>query len=184
MTAVIVYESMFGSTQAVAQAVAEGLADAHIEAQLVEVGALVAAGGGLPEDTTLLLVGGPTHALSMSSADTRAHAADDATAPLVSTGAGVREWLDDVRLPKNLPVATFDTKIDKPIPGSAAKAVAKRLKARGAHQVTASQSFRVHGKTEGLVEGELFEAVHWGKRVGFAFHGPALFGTAEQKLGA
>lgn len=172
MTALVVYESMYGSTRAVAEAVGEGLQSAAVPVRVVEVGALVDGpdGAALPPDVTLLVVGGPTHAFSMSRESTRADAAREATdGGLVSVGVGVREWLDAVTLPPNLPVAAFDTKVDKPmLPGSAAKAAAKRLRALGGHQVTAPHSFKVKGKTEGLVDGELDEARAWGKGLAVA----------------
>jgi hypothetical protein len=169
MTALIVYESMFGSTRTIAEAVAEGLTRADVPVRVVEVGELAGTpeGGGIPDDVTLLVVGGPTHAFSMTREQTRADAAKIATEQhtrLVSDRTGIREWLETVRLPQALPVAVFDTKVDKPmLPGSAAKAAARRLKALGGQQVVPPHSFRVLGKTEGLCAGEIAEARQWGR---------------------
>lgn len=170
MTALVVYESMYGSTRAVAEAVGAGLTEAEVPARVVEVGDLAAeqAGNGLPADVTLLVVGGPTHAFSMSRETTRADAAKEApSGHVISERTGVREWIDHLRLPGHLPVATFDTKVAKPaLPGSAARAAAKRLRALGGHEVVPPHSFKVNGKADGLVDGELDAARAWGRELG------------------
>jgi hypothetical protein len=170
MTALVVYESMFGSTRAIAEAVGAGLAEADVPTRVVEVGELAAeqAGEDLPDDVTLLVVGGPTHAFSMSRDTTRADAAKEAPGGhVISDRTGVREWIDHLRLPPALPVATFDTKVGKPaLPGSAARAAAKRLRAIGACEVLPPHSFKVHGKADGLVDGELDAARAWGRELG------------------
>jgi flavodoxin len=67
MHAIVVYESMFGNTQRVAEAVAAGIA-AHMTVELIEVGAAPTQIG---EDVGLLVVGGPTHAFGLSRQSTR-----------------------------------------------------------------------------------------------------------------
>jgi hypothetical protein len=89
MRALVVFESMFGNTQAIAQAVADGLA-IRMEVDLLEVGSAPAA---VPGGVDLLVVGAPTHAFGMSRPATRQSAAQQAPAGLVSKGHGLREWL-------------------------------------------------------------------------------------------
>ena len=62
MRARVVYESMFGNTQAIAQAVADGLAES-MSVDLEEIGS---AATDVAADVGLLVVGGPTHAFGMS----------------------------------------------------------------------------------------------------------------------
>ncbi len=172
MSALVVYESMFGSTRDVAQAVARGLATS-VPVRVVEVGALLAepGGTGVPEEVTLLVVGGPTHAFGMSRSSTRATAAREAGtggAPaLVSTGPGLREWLAAVRMPSHgLMVATFDTRVRRPaLPGSAARAAERALRHHRAVPAAPPRSFWVLGTTEGLAEGELEAAEAWGREL-------------------
>src|SRR5665647_2936899 len=59
MAALVVYESMYGSTQAIAEAIAEGMAPAG-PVRVIEVGALTAEPGGsaISGDIDLLVVGG------------------------------------------------------------------------------------------------------------------------------
>lgn len=167
MKALVVYESMFGATRSAAEAIGEGLAP-HGSVRVVEVGALVEeAGGSVDEDVDLLVVGGPTHAFSMSRANTREDARKEG--PIISTGPGVREWLDDARIPGGVSWAAFDTKVSTPpLPGAASKAIAKELRKRAGTMVAKPTSFAVQGKSGGLLDGELDRAKAWGDRIGGA----------------
>lgn len=169
MTALVVFESMYGSTRAIAEAIGQGLA-ASGPVKVIEVGAFAAAPGSrkISDDVTLLVVGGPTHAFGLSRSSTRADAAREATAGIVSKGKGIREWLEDLTMPTGgLPIATFDTKVLKPnLPGSAAKGAEKSLRRLGGRPIVPPRSFRVMGKSDGLVEGELEAARIWGEELG------------------
>lgn len=165
MSALVVFESMFGSTRDVAHAVAAGIGE-HLPVRCVEVSAWMAGGGGasLPDGVTLLVVGAPTHAFSLSRPSTRADAATQAEGPVVSAGSGMREWLAAIELPPGLGVAAFDTKVAKPhLPGSAASAAERRLKHLGGRPVARHRSFWVGGTKEGLLPGELEAARAWGR---------------------
>ncbi|HEX6234703.1 MAG TPA: flavodoxin domain-containing protein [Jiangellaceae bacterium] len=164
MRALVVYESMFGNTRAVAHAVAKGL-ERWIPADVMEVGA---APTDLGEDIALLIVGGPTHAFGMSRDSTRRDAAKQGNGSVVSSGEGIREWLSKVvHMRDELPAAAFDTKINKSwLPGSAAKAAYKRLNWQRFRLVTAPESFLVTDVTGPLVDGELDRAEAWGEQVG------------------
>ncbi|KGM13224.1 flavodoxin family protein [Cellulomonas bogoriensis] len=164
--ALVVYESMFGSTRLVAEAVARGLAES-VETMLVEVGTDCAVPGApLPADVDLLVVGGPTHAFGMSREQTRAEASQQAQDDQHPSSTGIREWIESLEALPQTPVATFATKVDKRwLPGSAARASAKALKAKGAVQACPSRDFWVLGTTEGLRDGELDEARQWGTRL-------------------
>jgi hypothetical protein len=159
MRALVVYESMFGNTQAVASAVAQGLAG-RMDVDVVEV-----AEAPVRVDADLVVAGGPTHAFSMSRPNTRKSAAEQADGrELVSRGRGLREWLDEAGPGlRGRPVATFDTKITKvPLPGSAAKAAQKRLRRFGSRILSPAHSFSVLGTAGPLGDGELARAKGWG----------------------
>ena len=165
MRALVVYESMFGNTRAVALAVADGISTL-MAVESVEVGA---APTQLPEDLALLVVGGPTHAHGMTTPETRADASQRAGDRLVSHGIGMREWLDRVRPgPTPVAAAAFDTRIKGPglLWGSAAKPAAKSLQAAGFRFLPPPRSFLVGGPTgplfDRLVVGELDRAREWG----------------------
>ncbi|MCP2293557.1 flavodoxin domain-containing protein [Nocardia amikacinitolerans] len=165
MRARVVYESMFGNTAKIAEAIAQGLRE-HAEVEVVNV----MAAGEVPAPTVdLLVVGGPTHALGLSRQLTRRDAAKLTDAP-IATDIGVREWLGAA-----MPVAAghralaFGTKVAKPpwLPGSAAKGIGKRLRRLGYSLADQPTDFFVEGTTGPLAEGELDRARHWASRVAF-----------------
>lgn len=158
----VVYESMFGNTREVAQAVAEGLSEgAQVEVHEVSTASP------LPQGLDLLVVGGPTHAFGLSRASSRDDAATKAHRPVESATMGVREWLaalDSATLPTAY--ATFDTRVNHPrLPGSAAKKAAKRLHRLGGTASADPESFWVEGTEGPLVDGELERARGWGREL-------------------
>jgi len=176
MRALVVYESMFGNTRDVAQAVADGVGS-RMPVEIVEVADAPTV---LPMDVELLLVGGPTHAHGLSTARSRADAAGRAGDKLVSRGGGLAEWLEDVQ-PESGPVATvaFDTRIKGPglLWGSAAKAATKVLRTRRFSVIAEPVSFLVGGPTgpmfDRLENGERERATAWGAGIAEAIAAPA-----------
>jgi hypothetical protein len=166
MKALLVYESMFGNTQAVAEAVAEGIA-VRMPVQVTEVGATSSQVG---MDIDLLVVGAPTHAFSMSRPATRENASHQARrGSVVSSRSGLREWLAGAVLPTGIPAAAFDTKMMRPrLPGSAAHAAEKRLRGKGSRPVGPVEHFYVTDTQGPLAEGELVRARAWGAAIGAA----------------
>ncbi|WP_053207917.1 flavodoxin family protein [Jiangella muralis] len=163
MRALVVFESMFGNTQKIAEAIADGLS-VTMTVDTLEVGS---AGSSL-DGVDLLVVGGPTHAFGLSRRSTRANAAEKAPGGVVSKATGLREWLAEVHADGAM-VATFDTKADKPrLPGSAAHAARRLLRRRGYRPVAAAASFFVTGTTGPLADGEEERARRWGEQLGLA----------------
>lgn len=166
MRALIVYESLWGNTEQVARGVAAGLQDV-MTVDVVEVGAAPVAPA---DDVGLLVVGGPTHAFSMSRPDTRAEAARQG-ATHTGSGTGIREWIEALPKVGDGPlVASFDTRVDKVrrLPGSAARKAGKLLRRLGYGQVLAPESFYVAAVEGPLLDGEVDRARAWGGRVGAA----------------
>ena len=165
MRALIVYESMFGNNRVVAEAIAAGMAP-HATAEVVEVGAAPAA---VPPDVDLLVVGGPNHAFGMSRTSTRQQAAQEAEGPLVSSGIGLREWLEALpHASRAIPFAAFDSRVDKGVIRTVdrtAGMIAKRLKKRGFRRLTEVGSFYVEDMKGPLVEGEADRARAWGEEL-------------------
>ena len=99
MRAVVVYESMYGNTHLVADAIGAGLGTAY-DVSVVPVshaGPEVVAGAGL------VVVGGPTHAHGMSRAGTRKAAVEAANKPVSplevepdALGPGLRDWFSSL----------------------------------------------------------------------------------------
>ena len=170
MRAVIVYESMFGSTKKVAEAIAGGLAD-YAEVSVVPV---TSAGAHILDGADLVVVGGPTHTHGMSRPGARKMAGKRAGKPgseaeLVPgavSGPGVREWLASLgRL--EVAGAAFDTRLQglPPFTGRASKSIRRLLAHHGARIAASPESFLVKGMTGDLAEGELRRARAWGQRL-------------------
>ena len=162
-TALVVVESMFGNTRAVADAIAAGLS-AHVPTQVVEV---ADAPSGPSANVRLLVVGGPTHAFSLSRTTTREDAVSRGAVQAGSTAIGLRDWLDSLdRIPAGVRVAAFDTKIRKPrLPGSAAHAAARMLRHRGGRVGVPPETFYVTDTAGPLEPGERERAQAWGSRL-------------------
>ena len=166
-TALVVYESMFGNTAAVADAVAQGLRAAGVAAECTDV-----ARAPHPVNADLLVVGAPTHAVSLSRASTRAGAVrQGAAASAASTG--LREWLAEAdRHQEGRLVATFDTRVAKVrhLPAAAAPAAARIARRRGFRLVGKPTGFLVQDTTGPLIDGELDRARRWGRDLAEDIH--------------
>jgi hypothetical protein len=165
MRALVVHESMFGNTEVVAEAIGAGLAAEGIEVDVVPVRD---APVGL-EDIDLLVVGGPTHAFSMSRPATRADAEAKGADHDAAEGVGLREWIDRIQPVPRVAVAVFDTKVRHPhLPGSAARAARKHLRSHGFKAVDPPTTFWVDGMAGPLLDGEEERARAWAADLGAA----------------
>jgi hypothetical protein len=168
MKAAVIYESMFGNTRAIAVAVAEGLADHDV--QVFRVSELQTHD---LDGVELVVVGGPTHAWSMSRQSTREGAATQAADPQrgltlesgATDGRALREWLTDAA-PHRVDAAAFDTRLDKPrmVTGAASRSIARELRRNGCRVLVGPESFLVTKESK-LVAGELARARVWGAKI-------------------
>jgi flavodoxin len=160
MRALVVYESMFGNTRQVAEAIRDGLATA-VEVEAVEVGTAPAT---VPGDVGLLVVGGPTHAFGMTRAATRGDAVKKYGGPVVSDRIGIREWMDGLQRPAGeVRAVTFDTTFRKArFMGRAGKKAEKKLRELGFRIVAPSEPFWVSEVKGPMEDGELDRAKAWG----------------------
>jgi hypothetical protein len=166
--ALVVFESMFGNTRKIAEAIAEGLRTG-MAADLAEVGSAPVV---LDPEVDLLVVGGPTHAFSMSRQSTRADAGRQGADEPAAAGIGLREWVEQVAAGgARPPVAAFDTKVIRPrLPGSAARAARNSLRRAGFRPVAPAENFYVHGTPGPLVDGEPARARAWGEQLAKTVH--------------
>jgi hypothetical protein len=170
MKAWVVYESMWGNTEKVAQAVARGLVARGLGgarvAEVHDVSAADVAGA------DLLVLGGPTHAFSMSRVSTRTDAVRQGASP-GGEDTGMREWLEELPRTFPIPVATFDTRVGKVrnLPGSAAKSASKDLARHHHARVVSRQSFYVDDTPGPLSAGELDRAEAWGAELAGSVQG-------------
>jgi hypothetical protein len=103
MKALVVYESLFGNTEAIARAVADGLSGT-CEVTVADVSTIPSA-----EDMDLLIAGAPTHAFGLSRPRTRLDAKRSGAVRPGAEEIGLREYLDVSPMLTGLPAATFDT---------------------------------------------------------------------------
>ena len=175
MRAVVIYESMFGNTRRIAEAVADGLAR-FVEVRLARADEV---GEGDLAGVDLVVVGAPTHAWSLPRANTRQGALatarrgdnDLVLEPAADTAPGVREWLATLgRL--GVRGAVFDTRFHAPrlVTGRASRAIARALRHDGVEVVSAPQSFFVDRRNH-MRAGEEERARAWGERLGAAVAG-------------
>jgi hypothetical protein len=172
MRSVVVYESMFGSTHAIAEAIATGLRRTG-EVVIVPVEQATTA---VLDGADLLVVGGPTHAHGMSSAQSRKGAPDyvekshgELTLEDGWDGMGLRDWFQE--LPEHpCAAAAFDTRADMSplLTGRASKGIAARLSKHGCRLVAEPESFIVD-KGSHLLPHELDRAADWGATLAAAF---------------
>jgi hypothetical protein len=173
MRAVVVYESMYGNTHLVADAIATGLR-AAAEDDIV-VASVDAANAVLLAGADLVVVGGPTHAHGMSRENTREAAVDaarkagsDLAVDPDAEGPGLRDWFNTL---DHLPTkgAAFDTRIKAPaaLTGRASKGIAKRLRDHGCTLIVEPMSFLVT-KESHLVDDEATRAREWGTQLAAA----------------
>lgn len=175
MKALVIYESLYGNTHTIAEAIAEGMGST------TEVAVLPVddASDELVSSCQLVVMGGPTHMHSMDFSGTRkfgakaehdkadggkeAHELDEA-----ATGESLRHWFHHAPDGEGRSAAAFDTRYDKSpaLTGSAAKGIARRLRHHGWSVEQDPTSFFVDTENE-LVDGELERARAWGERLVF-----------------
>lgn len=159
--ALIIVESYFGNTRAIAEAVAAGLLDGGAEAQVVDVDQ---APSTLPAGLDLLVLGAPTHNRGLPTATSRAKACEQKGTRGSSHGIG--EWLGSTALPASLNVSAFDTVISRGwLSGSAAKAIAKTLQRHQGRRTASVRSFVVTASKGPLAGGEETDARSWGREL-------------------
>ncbi len=172
MRVLVVYESMYGQTGAVAERVALGLTRTHPTL-------LMPVPRATPDEIAaadVLVVGAPTHHHGLSTTESRQVAAEYAEAgaipqqmradPLVP---GIREWLEALSPPPGCRGVAFDTRVDGPtiLTGRAVHEIDKGLARAGALIVAAPESFLV-SMDSSLVAGEGDRAEAWGLQLGAA----------------
>jgi flavodoxin len=156
MKAMVVYDSVFGNTEKVAQAIGQALGSPE-DVKVVRVS------DAKPEQLvglTLLIVGSPTRQFSPTGATT------GFLKSIPKHGLkGVKVAAFDTRFTENaiekVRILAFFVKIF----GYAAKPIADRLQKKGGELVVPPEGFYV-GDTEGpLLEGELERAADWAKEI-------------------
>ncbi|VXC23107.1 Flavodoxin [Arthrobacter sp. 9AX] len=165
--ALVVYESIYGNTHEVANAVAEGLRES--------VDAVVVRAADVQRENlagiALIVAGGPTHGHGLSRPQLReagvkgAVSAGEEVDP-GAEGPWLREWLTSLD-PRTAWATSFDTRYDAPelLTGHASKGIMRKLEQKGLRRLAEPESFPVTGQNQ-LLPGELERARVWGRTLG------------------
>ena len=176
MKITVVYESMFGNTHQVAEAICDGIREVHRNAD-VECVSVKDASPELIQSTELLVVGGPTHIRGMTSGLSRKmgmkeEQKDEARGEPAheleedAEGPGVRAWFKGMpKVKDGRPAAAFDTRLEFSLAGGAARGIARRLRKHGYHLVRDPEGFVVEDAYGPLRAGETDRAKQWGAQL-------------------
>ena len=120
----------------------------------------------ITEFLDLIVVGGPTHAFSMSRPGTRAEAIRQGADAPGRGGRPPRVAGRAARGPHSELVATFDTRADqvRHLPGSAARKASRQFDRLG-YELIGRESFFVTASSGPLEAGELGRAEAWGRHL-------------------
>jgi flavorubredoxin len=156
MKAIVVYESHWGSTAAVARAIAEGMG--HDVPALDTDDAYRAALAGVD----LIVAGAPVIAFGLPRLGVRRQLAGDVKAPRPADLSHplLREWLDVIACGRGW-AAAFETRIWWS-PRGATRAIESKLRQAGYARIAKAERFIVGGAYGPLREGELARARVWG----------------------
>jgi Flavodoxin len=169
MQALVVYESMYGNTHAVAVHIAAGL---RVTAAVTLV-PVTRATRELVAAADLIVAGSPTHLHAIPTAASRRTAAETARKPgsgLImdpdAVGPGLRTWLERLNAGTAL-AASFDTRLNgvPVITGHASRGISRLLRGRGYRLLVPPESFLVT-KQNTLLKGETTRAYSWGALIG------------------
>jgi hypothetical protein len=193
LRALVLYESLFGNTGAVAEAVAAGIRAARPDAVVDcrRVDECLA-----PDEFELLVLGAPTHFWGLTGGLSRtmesqyerrwmsARVAETvgATRQAAAT-TGMRGLLGTLPPGGGRPAAAFDTCMTGPLTGGARGAIARRLERAGYRLVAEPETFLVEAVAGPLRTGELERARAWGEALAHALgeqHTPNWRKTMER----
>jgi hypothetical protein len=189
----VVYESLFGNTRKVAEAISDGVREAYPKAH-VECVAVGRAAAELIKSTDLLIVGGPTHLRRMAtdfsrkshiSREKKAQAKGGPPRELEpdAEGPGLREWFYELWPDKGWRhAAAFDTRVGSLLvpPRGACYGIARKLRVHGYElvadppiwargprhvMVTNPEGFILDDAYGPLRAGEIERAKEWGAQL-------------------
>ena len=156
MSALVVFESHWGNTEAVARAIGEGLGPDTRVVHTDEVGREL-------EDADLIVAGAPVIAFGLPRASLYKQIANDTKAPRPAdtTHPVLREWLDHLPRGKGW-AAAFETRIWW-TPRGATGSIESKLEKAGYARLAHAERFVVGGSYGPLRDGELDRARSWGQ---------------------
>ena len=159
MKAIVVYESHWGNTAAVARAIAAGIGPEAEALSTAEATAEVLA------TAELVVAGAPLMALRLPTAKmVDGIVAKPGEPPVDLASPTMRTWLAALPWGRGA-CAAFETKLHWS-PGGATSAIERSLGAAGYRRISSGRKFVVEGRTGPLRDGELEKARAWGEELG------------------
>ena len=156
MHAVVVYESFWGNTAAIARAIAEGMGPEATAMTTDEATAEVVSGA------DMIVAGAPVVGFRLPTDEIRDELYHESGAPRPADTLhpSMRAWLEGVPAGQT-PIAAFETRF-RFSPGGAIGTITRELERAGYRPVTKGHKFLVTGKYGPLKAGELERARAWG----------------------
>ncbi len=164
----VVYESLWGNTSAVARAIADGLGPGTRVGSTGDISPAIAA------TASLLVVGAPVHGMSLPTAKSlesvatrtleEGEIAADVDHPLM------RDWITELPY-RDSCAAAFDTRVNGIVGHGGTSALERLLKEKGRRLIDKSAGFvvkhqsHIHSEASMLREGELAKARAWGEHL-------------------
>lgn len=156
MKVVVVYESLWGNTAAVARAIAEGIGPEAVVLSTREATSEAIAGA------DLVVAGAPLHAFGLPRESRRSTIRVEpgkGPAPDLSIPT-LHSWLEALPAGHGA-AAAFETRF-KGSPGGATGGILRRLERKGYRRVAKGQRFLIKGTYGPLRDGEVARARQWG----------------------
>jgi hypothetical protein len=162
MHAVVVYESHWGNTAAIADAIAKGIGSEAVAVTTDQATPAVVAGA------DLLVAGAPVVGFRLATDAIRDGLYHETGAPKTADTLhpSMRSWLEGVPA-GHAPVAAFETRF-RFSPGGAIGTITRELERAGYRPLAKGQKFLVTGKFGPLKTGELERARRWGAELAAA----------------
>jgi flavorubredoxin len=157
MKAIVVYESHWGNTAAIARAIAEGIGPEARALSTAEATAEALSG------VDLIVAGAPLLGFSLPTEDMLKGLGGNTPTPPDLSHPSMRSWLETVPAGSGR-AAAFETRIWWS-PGSAAKTILAKLEAVGYLPAAKAERFIVKGRYGPLRDGELEKAKAWGAKL-------------------
>jgi flavodoxin len=172
MRVLIVYESLFGNTREIAEAIGAGVREADPAGQ-VDCMQAAETQPSLIQEADVLIVGGPTHMRGMTSGFSRKMGLQAERKEATkegrgfepephAEGPGVRDWLHELPEGDGRHAAAFDTRAGARLAGGAADGIARRLRRHGYRLVAEPAGFLIEDTEGPLQDGERDRAKTWG----------------------
>jgi hypothetical protein len=164
MKIIVVYESLWGNTAAIARAIAEGLGEARAMSTAEATSEAIAG-------ADLIVAGAPVHSMSLPTDQSREMARTSGMGPGAAapdlSHPKMRSWLEALP-PGKANAAAFDTRVNAWYGRGAASKILQGLWRAGYQPVAKARGFFVSGhrlkpSTDGtLCDGEIERARQWG----------------------